>query len=140
MGHVAFAARPSVAVMDVFVYGTLTDPERARAVVADATFAGRATLRGLLRVEGTYPTLVPDEGGTVEGRILRTADVGSLDAYEGVGRGLYCRVTVPSPRGPVALYVGDPSLLDAPGEWPGEGSFEERVERFVRDEVRVERD
>ena len=127
--------------MDVFVYGTLADPERARAVVSDAAFAGRATLYGLRRVEGAYPTLVPDEGETVEGRILRTADVGALDAYEGVERGLYCRVTVPSARGPAALYVGDPDRLDAPGEWPGDGPFAERVERFVRErDVRLERD
>ncbi|WP_254536736.1 gamma-glutamylcyclotransferase family protein [Halomarina litorea] len=132
--------------MDVFVYGTLTDPDRARSVVADASFAGDATLYGLRRVDGAYPTLVPpgdgaDAAGAVEGRILRTADVGSLDVYEGVERGLYRRVTVPSPRGPVALYVGDPARLDAPGEWPCDGSFEERVDRFLREnDVRVERD
>jgi gamma-glutamylcyclotransferase (GGCT)/AIG2-like uncharacterized protein YtfP len=126
--------------MDVFVYGTLTDADRARAVVADPTFAGEATLRGLRRVDGSYPTLVPEEGGSVEGRVLRTADLPSLDAYEGVDRGLYCRVTVPSARGPLALYVGDPARLDAPGEWPGDGPFPERVERTLRErDVRVDR-
>ncbi len=90
--------------MRVFVYGTLTDPDRIASVVETFEFVGTATLVGLHRVEGRYPTLAP--GGETEGRLLDTPDVEALDAYEGVERGLYCRVTVPDG---IAVYVGDPN-------------------------------
>jgi gamma-glutamylcyclotransferase (GGCT)/AIG2-like uncharacterized protein YtfP len=116
-----------------FVYGTLTDRERAERVVPDASFAGDAALEGLQRVEARYPTLVP--GGSVAGRILETDYVDRLDAYEGVDRGLYVRVTVPADGGEaVATYVGRPERLgvEAAG-WPGDGPFAERVERWVEE-------
>ena len=121
--------------MLVFVYGTLTDPERAAAVLDEWSFAGTAELSGLHRVDGEYPTLAP--GGNVEGRLLEIDEVGRLDAYEGVDSGLYVRVGVPlvgddaSVREEVAVYVGDPDRLGAPAEWPGEGGFEERVGTYV---------
>ncbi|WP_123535180.1 gamma-glutamylcyclotransferase family protein [Halosimplex salinum] len=128
--------------MDVFVYGTLTDSDQAAAVLGDLEYRGPATLAGLHRVDGAYPTLAP--GGSVEGRLLRTADRAALDRYEGVESGLYVRVTVPladsrrgedgdeSPRDrTVETYVGDPQRLDAPVEWPGEGPFAERIRSYV---------
>jgi gamma-glutamylcyclotransferase (GGCT)/AIG2-like uncharacterized protein YtfP len=126
--------------MDVFVYGTLTDPDRRAAVLGEEgeAFAvlGPARLRGLHRVGGRYPTLAP--GGAVDGRLLRTDRVGALDRYERVEDGLYVRVSIPRPDprgGRAAVYVGDPGRLDPaePVEWPGEGSFEARVERYVRE-------
>lgn len=51
--------------MDIFVYGTLTDPEQAGRVLDSFEYAGDAVLSGLHRVEGTYPTLAP--GGSVDG-------------------------------------------------------------------------
>jgi gamma-glutamylcyclotransferase (GGCT)/AIG2-like uncharacterized protein YtfP len=41
--------------MDVFVYGTLRDPNCAVQAVPGAKFGGRATLYGLHAVEGRYP-------------------------------------------------------------------------------------
>jgi gamma-glutamylcyclotransferase (GGCT)/AIG2-like uncharacterized protein YtfP len=122
--------------MDVFVYGTLTDPERVAAVVEGFAFVGGAVCRGLHPVEGRYPTLVP--GGEVAGRLLRVDEAGlsSLDRYEGVGSGLYVRVAVPyagEGADEVAMYVGDPDRLDAPGGWPGDGPFRRRVCRHVDD-------
>ena len=126
--------------MDLFVYGTLTEPRRVAELVESHVFVGAATLRGLHPVKGRYPTLVP--GGRVAGRLLRTDDVDAVDAYEGVGRDLYVRVNVPTDDGrEVGVYVGDPMALDLPnaGEWPGDGPFAERVERYVRaNDVRVE--
>lgn len=131
--------------MDVFVYGTLTDPARAGAVLEEFTFAGSAELVGLQRVDGEYPTLAP--GGSVTGRILRTDAVARLDRYEGVDRGLYVRVSVPVERAAsdtdsdpdpdpdsdrtVETYVGDPTALDAPAEWPGSGPFPDRVAAYL---------
>jgi gamma-glutamylaminecyclotransferase len=123
-----------------FVYGTLTDPDRARAVLErDPEFAAPAVLDGCHRAEGAYPTLVP--GGDCEGRLLRIErpDLHRLDAYEGVDDGLYVRVSVPfvtdgAHIGTVETYVGDPGRLDAPGSWPGEGPFTERVRRYVEAE------
>lgn len=137
--------------MYVFVYGTLTAPERARAVLDSFVFVGGATLEGLRVVEGRYPTLAPpaDDDGVppaVGGRLLRTDEVAALDAYEGVDDGVYVRVSVPyagddDEPDEVATYVGDPDRLDTPGGWPGDGPFGERVRRYLDGAgVRVEPD
>jgi gamma-glutamylcyclotransferase (GGCT)/AIG2-like uncharacterized protein YtfP len=124
--------------MDCFVYGTLTDPDRAASVLDGFEYRDDAILRGMHRVEGTYPTLAP--GDTVHGRLLRTAAVDALDRYEGVERGLYVRVSVPfddadtetAGSESVAVYVGNPEALSVEGvSWPGSGSFRERVERYI---------
>ncbi len=73
--------------MLVFVYGTLTDPERVASVVETFEFVGDATLVGLHRVDGRYPTLAP--GGQTDGKLLETPEMDALDSYEGVARGLY---------------------------------------------------
>lgn len=142
--------------MDVFVYGTLTEPDRVRELLDSFAFVGAARLEGLRVVEGRYPTLAPpvdsddgtargvgDDGiggdAAVGGRLLRTDEIAALDAYERVDNGLYVRVSVPligptgGRRGEAAVYVGDPERLDAPAAWPGSGSFESRVARAVRD-------
>jgi len=41
--------------MDVFVYGTLTEPERVAEVLDSYVYVGPATLFGLHLVEGTVP-------------------------------------------------------------------------------------
>lgn len=139
--------------MHVFVYGTLTDPERVAEVLdrpREWSFVADATLRGLHRIDGRYPTLAP--GGRVDGRLLETDAVAALDAYEGVDRDLYVRVPVPyadsgvgnSDRDAdggsveddpdaVSVYVGDPDRLDVDESvaWPGEGDLERRARRYV---------
>lgn len=146
--------------MLVFVYGTLADPERAASVLettpaaAARLFVGPATLEGLHRVEGRYPTLVP--GGSVDGRLLAVDDaaLASLDRYEGVESGLYVRVAAPivdadrdqqdgscaasdraTATGAAAerswVYVGDPDRLAVDATWPGNGPFDDRVRRLV---------
>jgi gamma-glutamylcyclotransferase (GGCT)/AIG2-like uncharacterized protein YtfP len=125
--------------MEVFVYGTLTDPETAAGVLDEFEYDGDATLVGLHRVDGAYPTLAP--GGRTEGRLLVTEETAALDRYEGVDRGLYTRVSLPDDdEGTVECYVGDPAALDAPAEWPGTGPFPECVGHYCRDnDVRVRR-
>ena len=147
--------------MDVFVYGTLTDPKRVARVVSQFEFLGPAELDGMHRVEGRYPTLAP--GGTATGRLLRTPDVAPLDAYEGVDAGLYVRASVPGERletvgeaasddgeepssdagavgeedhrpGDVAVYVGHPERLGADVSWPGDGELGDRVASYVREQ------
>ncbi|WP_281195930.1 gamma-glutamylcyclotransferase [Halorubrum sp. F4] len=120
--------------MDVFVYGTLTEPDRAGEVLDSFVFVGPATLVGLHPVEGLYPTLAP--GGETAGRLLRTDAIETLDEYEGVDQGLYVRATVPldAPDGhpeEAVLYVGDPDRLDADATWPGDGEFRERVGTYL---------
>jgi len=120
--------------MLVFVYGTLTDRECADELLDDFSYAGTETLSGFHRVDGEYPTLAP--GGSVGGRLLETDEIGRLDAYEGIDRGLYTRVPVPVEGAETptraAVYVGDPDRLDveAPVEWPGDGPFADRVRRY----------
>lgn len=119
--------------MDVFVYGTLTEPDRVGDLLDSFVFVGPAVLRGLHAVDGDYPTLAP--GGRVGGRVLRTDEVGALDAYEGVDDGLYVRVAVPAAgdrfASEVACYVGDPERLGADATWPGDGPFPERVRQYL---------
>lgn len=124
--------------MDVFVYGTLTNPARVADLVDSYAFVGPAHLHGLHLVEGRYPTLAP--GGEAAGRLLRTDEIDRIDDYEGVDDDLYVRVSIPRADGDdVAVYVGDPDRLDADATWPGEGSFAARVRAFVaRSDVRVE--
>ena len=132
--------------MDVFVYGTLTNPAQVAEVVDAYVFVGPAVVEGLHAVEGRYPTLAP--GGRVAGRLLRTDAVAALDAYEGVESGLYTRVSVPvaagrgDPTDPdsVDLYVGDPARLDVTESvaWPGTGTLRERVGHYLAEhDVRV---
>jgi gamma-glutamylcyclotransferase (GGCT)/AIG2-like uncharacterized protein YtfP len=118
----------------VFVYGTLTDVDVATRVLGAAfEYGPDARLSGLHRVDGRYPTLAP--GGSVAGRLLVTEPVTDLDAYEGVDAGLYVRVAVPrDPGGTVETYVGDPGRLGVAADWPGEGSFVERVREYVEAE------
>ncbi|MDQ2050653.1 gamma-glutamylcyclotransferase family protein [Natronolimnohabitans sp. A-GB9] len=121
--------------MQLFVYGTLTDPAQIEAIV-DAgpgtfEFVGPTTLEGFRRVDGRYPTLVP--GGSVEGRLLAVDKraLERLDRYEGVDQGLYVRIAVPKADGGQGwVYVGHPDRLgaDADAAWPDERSFREAVE------------
>ena len=116
----------------VFVYGTLTDADRADAVLEAWRFDAEAVLEGLRLVDGPYPTLAP--GGETPGRLLVTPEIDALDAYERVTNGLYERVALPpSDGGEAWCYVGDPDRLDAPVDWPGEGAFARRVRRYCRD-------
>ena len=137
--------------MDVFVYGTLTEPDRVSEVLDSFVFVGSATLTGLRLVEGRYPTLAP--GGETAGRLLRTDEIATLDEYERVADGLYRRVSVPLDASGVhpdeaAVYVGDPDRLDAAATWPkppGSGArtesgdaFGDRVSAYLeRHDVRV---
>ena len=132
--------------MDVFVYGTLTAPERVRELLDSFAFVGPATLTGLHLVEGRYPTLAP--GGRTAGRLLRTEEIGRLDRYEGVADGLYVRRAVPlsvaderdarNYPAEAAVYIGDPDRLDADATWPGERAFAIRVDQYLEStDVRV---
>ena len=127
--------------MELFVYGTLTEPDRVDELLREYALLDGATLRGLQVVEGCYPTLAP--GGRAAGRLLRTPEIDRLDAYEGVDRGLYVRVRVPSDHpaaDAVAVYVGRPDRLGLADRiaWPDDGTFRERVEQYVADnDVRV---
>jgi gamma-glutamylaminecyclotransferase len=85
-------------VVDLFVYGSLLDD----AVVVEVTgrrFPRRAAqLRGYRKHTpvGSYPYVVPDDDGTVDGVVLQGIDADTLralDAYEDEGQ-LYRRVEV----------------------------------------------
>jgi len=116
--------------MDVFVYGTLTEPSTAERVLDRYEFDGPAKLRGLHRVDGSYPTLAP--GGRCEGRLLSTAEVATLDRYEGVDRGLYVRRSLPTDDGgTVECYIGDPAQLGVADTWRGTGPFADRLDQHL---------
>lgn len=123
--------------MELFVYGTLTDPERVASVLGDVGYelGGEVVLEGLHRVDCEYPTLAP--GGDVTGRVLDVEEVSRVDRYEGVDRELYARVPVPrADGGRLETYVGDPEKLGCGDrvEWPGTGELETRVRAYLRSE------
>lgn len=133
--------------MLVFVYGTLTDPDQIASLLGDGPgkyeFVGQATLEGLHRVDGRYPTLVP--GGRVEGRLLDVNDpaLERLDRYEGVDRELYVRVQIPLSDGhSVWVYVGDPERLDVDTDaaWTDAQSLRESIRtQIMRDDIVIYR-
>ncbi|HEX2276001.1 MAG TPA: gamma-glutamylcyclotransferase family protein [Candidatus Tectomicrobia bacterium] len=98
----------------LFVYGTLTDPERVTALTGKRFSAVDATLTGFERVESPlgYPYIFPRPGAVVRGVLLCDIDPASLvhlDAYEAEGE-LYRRqvveVEVVGTRLPAMTYVG----------------------------------
>lgn len=98
----------------LFVYGTLREPDCQRAVTGRTFSARPATLRGFRREAplGSYPYLVPDDAGVVDGLVLEGIDAAALralDRYEDEGR-LYVRRAVPITLDGVELacdvYVG----------------------------------
>ena len=135
----------------VFVYGTLTDRTRVAELLTEYTIGPAAVCEGLHRVDGRYPTLGP--GGEATGQLLATPECDRLDSYEGLDRGLYCRVSVPvgspeaagmgdrpqSERSPfdsdtAEVYIGDPSALGVGRRvgWPDAGSFRQSVVEYVK--------
>ena len=124
----------------LFVYGTLTDRAQVVQLLGTGsdtndgptwTDCGAATLTGLHRVDGRYPTLAP--GGTVTGRLLAVDAAGleRLDTYEGIEHGLYTREPLPLEgyEETVDVYLGDPDRLgiEASHGWPTGDTFDERV-------------
>ena len=98
----------------LFVYGTLTDPERVTALTGRQFPAVDATLTGFERVDSPLgcPYILPRPGAVVCGVLLCNIDPASLahlDAYEAEGD-LYRRqvveVEVVGTRLPAMTYVG----------------------------------
>jgi gamma-glutamylcyclotransferase (GGCT)/AIG2-like uncharacterized protein YtfP len=105
---------PSHEPTHLFVYGTLTDPERVTALTGRQFERMDATLSGFERVNSPlgYPFILPRPGAVVRGVLLLNLDHGSLvqlDAYEAEGD-LYRRqlvvVEVADRRVSAMTYVG----------------------------------
>ena len=101
--------------VSLFVYGTLMDEGRARAIVGRPLPRRPAELPGYERIapDGGYPYVVPHEGGAVSGILLDEIDdaaLARLDAYEDEG-GLYIRreavALVDGRRVTCQVYVGN---------------------------------
>ena len=105
---------PSQEPIHLFVYGTLTDPERVTALTGKQFERVDATLSGFERVNSPlgYPFILPKSGAVVGGVLLLNIDSVSLvqlDAYEAEGD-LYRRqgvmVQVVDRRVAAVTYVG----------------------------------
>lgn len=128
--------------MDVFVYGTLTDRKTTQSLLESVEYRGPATLLGLERVDGAYPTVRP--GDAVEGTILRTDEIDLLDRYEGVDCGLYIRVSVPLIDDFGGVETGDSEALrntdsgresaDDPGSTTGSV---EQIQSYIGDPAKL---
>lgn len=113
---------------DLFVYGTLCDPDRVVQVLGHSCPTTPARLQSFQRCEGRWPHLLRCD---IEGLLLRGltgADMTKLDAYEGVQsalidgaqRRLYTRerITVLGPDDrPVPCWVYLPHLEDWKPAW-----------------------
>jgi gamma-glutamylcyclotransferase (GGCT)/AIG2-like uncharacterized protein YtfP len=98
---------PSQEPINLFVYGTLMDPQRVEAVTGKQFARVEAMLVGFERIQSDlgYPFVLPRPGATVPGILLIDIDPISLyhlDAYEAEGD-LYRRQTV-------AVLVADKSV------------------------------
>jgi gamma-glutamylcyclotransferase (GGCT)/AIG2-like uncharacterized protein YtfP len=119
---------PSQEPIHLFVYGTLTDPERVTAITGKQFERVDATLNGFERVNSPlgYPFIRPKAGGIVRGLLLLNLDPVSLvqlDAYEAEGD-LYRRqvvvVEVADRRVAAVTYVGHAiraSVAPMPTRW-----------------------
>lgn len=78
----------------VFVCGTVSNDEQVATLLDSYRLIGDAIRTRRWRVDGQYPTLVPDE--SVTGRLLEPDEIDPLDRYEGlkagVTTGYRCRV------------------------------------------------
>jgi len=84
--------------VDLFVYGTLMDPQRVEALTGKQFARVEATLVGFARYQSGcgYPYILPEPGAVVHGVLLTQIDPHSLrllDAYEAEGE-LYRRQLV----------------------------------------------
>jgi gamma-glutamylcyclotransferase (GGCT)/AIG2-like uncharacterized protein YtfP len=95
--------------LPVFAYGTLLEESFVANLLEHPVGSRPGLLMGyrLARLGGEdgWPVLLAEEGGVIEGRLYRNLDRGDLarlDAYEGVGEGLYRRhrVAVQVGQGP----------------------------------------
>jgi gamma-glutamylcyclotransferase (GGCT)/AIG2-like uncharacterized protein YtfP len=123
---------PSQEPTHLFVYGTLTDPERVTALTGKQFERADATLSGFERVNSPlgYPFILPRAGSAVRGLLLLNVDPASLvqfDAYEAEGD-LYRRqdvvVTVAGRRVAAMTYVGHAiraSVAPMPTRWTDPG-------------------
>ena len=106
---------PSLEPIHLFVYGTLTDPERVTALTGNQFERVDATLSGFERINSPlgYPFIFPRPGAIVRGVLLLNIDpvsLAQLDAYEAEGD-LYRRqgvvVAVADRQVSAMTYVGD---------------------------------
>jgi gamma-glutamylcyclotransferase (GGCT)/AIG2-like uncharacterized protein YtfP len=100
--------------VSLFVYGTLTDPERLHALTGRRFPRRAARLDGYERIAppDSYPYVEPRTGGCVEGLLIDEVDpvsLRALDRYEDEGR-LYVRrpaeAIVDGARVACEVYVG----------------------------------
>jgi gamma-glutamylcyclotransferase (GGCT)/AIG2-like uncharacterized protein YtfP len=106
---------PGLEPIHLFVYGTLTDPERVTALTGKRFEGVDATLSGFERVNSPlgYPFIRPRPGAIVRGVLLLNIDpvsLAQLDAYEAEGD-LYRRqvvvVAVADRQVSAMTYVGE---------------------------------
>jgi len=97
----------------LFVYGTLLSQGGHASLLGGCELLGSGVVEGLLYDLGDYPALVLGPGAAVHGEFWccppETLD--RLDAYEGVGEGLFARMTFESSGGDCWVYVAGPGLI-----------------------------
>jgi cation transport regulator ChaC len=96
-----------------FAYGSNMDSRMMRRRCPGATPIGPARLDGwrFIIMRGGYGSVVPSAGAVVHGVLWRVTprDLATLNSYENIDSGLYCRRTLPvrieARREPALLYM-----------------------------------
>jgi gamma-glutamylaminecyclotransferase len=97
----------------LFVYGTLRSGGGKEGMLLGCRWMEDAAVDGALYDFGAHPALVVGEPGRVEGELwlCPRETLARLDAYEGVGEGLFVRAKIPLEDGWCWSYAAGPLLL-----------------------------
>ena len=85
---------------NIFIYGTLRDPEVLSHLLRRVPPMKPAKVEGFRKYfdsEAGFPMAIQEKGSVIEGALMTgigSRDLSSLDDYEGVRKGLYKRITV----------------------------------------------
>lgn len=125
---------------NVFVYGTLSDPQVFTVVTGIVKSMEKAVLEDYAKVTSrkSFPYILPQPGSRVEGFLVSEIDDATfarLDQYENEGE-LYLRrqVKVLTANGPrtAFAYIAGPQLL---GTGPGDVELGERIAAFIQSRI-----
>lgn len=106
-------------VTHLFVYGTLRSGSSANHLLEGGRLVGPTTVAGELHdVGGSYPALVLEGEGSVEGEVWACPEelLAEIDRYEGVESGLFSRARVATGAGTCWTYVAGPALRPRLGD------------------------
>lgn len=103
--------------MNLFTYGTLTDPDFVARLLGHPVQMTDAMARGYVRLQPNFYMIFEHEGSSTKGKLiadLKEEDIAIIDRYEGNGFGYYDRRTIWIEADGVECHLhGDPRTAEA---------------------------